>query len=163
MEEKIRIIIADDNKGFCDLLSSFLKKYEEKIEILGIAYTDEEEINLIEELKPEIVITDLVRNHRYTGLDIIKDYTRRKEHPEFLVISADRKDDVIDNGLRIGGYIKKPFTDYEIVIDELIKIKKEIIREQQQIIKTQEKMIMKFGFLNNLYNRIFKEKSRVNK
>lgn len=142
MEEKIRIIIADDNKVFCDLLSKSLKNYKEKIELLGIAYTDEQEIRLIEELKPEIVITDLVRNHRYTGLEIIKDYTKRKEHPEFLVISADRKSDVINNGLEVGGYIQKPFLNYDMVIDELIRMKKEIINNKQQITKTQNECLL---------------------
>lgn len=100
MEEKIRIkiIIADDNKIFCKILEEYLLKFEE-IEILGIAYTDEEEINMIENLKPEIVITDLVRKHKYTGLQIIKDYSKRKAKPEFLVISADEKEDVIDLSL----------------------------------------------------------------
>ena len=43
MENKIKIIIADDNKGFCDLLLKYFKKYED-VEVLAIAYTDEEEI-----------------------------------------------------------------------------------------------------------------------
>ena len=35
MEEKIKIVIADDNKGVCDLLKNFLKNYKD-IKILGI-------------------------------------------------------------------------------------------------------------------------------
>ena len=81
---------------------------------------------MIEELKPDVVITDLVRNHKYTGLDIIKDYYNKKSNVKFLVISADRKEDVIRDGLEVAGYIKKPFTDYEIIYDELVRIKKEI-------------------------------------
>lgn len=122
MEDKIKIIIADDNIGFCDCLQKFLLNYEE-IKILGIAYNDEDEIKQIEELKPDIVVTDLMRNHKYTGLEIIKNYLIKEKHPEFLVISADRKEDVINSNLKIGGYIKKPFSDYEIIIQELKKIK----------------------------------------
>lgn len=125
MVEKIKIIIADDNIGVCNLLKNYLEKYED-IDILGIAYTDEDEIKQIEELKPDIVITDLRRNHKYTGLEIIKNYIEKINHPEFLVISADRKEDVITNNLKIGGYIKKPFLDYEIIVKELRRIKKHI-------------------------------------
>ena len=64
--EKIRVIIADDYNRFCEIVRDYLIKYEE-IEILGIANTDEEEIRMIEELKPEIVITDLMRNRTYSG------------------------------------------------------------------------------------------------
>lgn len=126
MNEEIRIIIADDNRTICKFMSEYLQKYEE-IKILGIANTDEEEIQMIEELKPEIVITDLMRNHEYTGLDIIKDYSTKKDSPQFLVISADVKEDVIKNGLKVAGYIQKgiPF-NYKVVVDELRKIKSEI-------------------------------------
>lgn len=125
MENQARIIIADDNIHICKFIKNYLSKYED-IEILGEAYTDEEEVKMIEELKPDVVITDLVRNHKYTGLDIIKDYYNKKSNVKFLVISADRKEDVIRDGLEVAGYIKKPFTDYEIIYDELVRIKKEI-------------------------------------
>lgn len=151
MEEKtIKIIIADDNRGFCEILEKYLLKFEE-VEILGIAYTDEEEINMIEDLKPQIVITDLVRKHRYTGLEIIKDYSKRKIRPEFLVISADEEDDVIDDNLKIGGYIKKPFSDYSIIIEELRKIHAEILlNEQKQLMLLKQSKIIKIGFLNKI-------------
>lgn len=122
MSEKIKIIIADDNVHMCEFIRKFLEKYED-IEILGIANTDEDEIKMIEELRPEIVITDLMRNHKYTGLDIIKDYQNKEDAPEFLVISADEERNIIRDGLRVAGYIKKPFFDYEIIIEELKRIK----------------------------------------
>lgn len=154
MENKIKIIIADDNKGFCDLLLKYFKKYED-VEILAIAYTDEEEIKQIEELKPEIVVTDLVRNHKYTGLDIIKEYSQKKEHPKFLVISADKKEDIFCENLKIEGYIKKPFDDYDIIINEIRRIKKDTINEEKQIIVKQEKIFKKCNFFEKIL-RFFK-------
>lgn len=129
MEIKAKILIADDNVHICNFIKNYLSKYED-IEILGIANTDEEEVKMIEELKPEIVITDLMRNHKYTGLDIIKDYFNNKSNVHFLVISADRKEDVIKDGLEVAGYIKKPFLDYEIVYDEIKRISQEINDEK---------------------------------
>ena len=124
--EKIRIVIADDNKGICDLIKKYLEKYPE-VEILGIANCDDEEIEMIENLKPEVVITDLVRNHKYTGLDIIKRYYNKSNGPEFLVISADDEKDIIKDGLKVAGYIKKQLSfDYDIIYRELIKIKNNI-------------------------------------
>lgn len=125
MSIKTKIIIADDNVHICRFIKDYLSKYD-NIEILGIANTDEEEIEMIEELKPEIVITDLMRNHKYTGLDIIRNYFNNKNNVRFLVISADEKAAVINNGLEVAGYIRKPFTNYEIIYDELVRIKNEI-------------------------------------
>lgn len=129
MYPKVKIIIADDNKEFCNFLAKYLRKYN-NIEILGIANTDEEEIDMIENLKPEIVITDLLRNNRYTGLDIIKKYYGTKNSPEFLVISADREQDVITDEIKVAGYIKKPFIDYNITYESLIKIRNQLIDKE---------------------------------
>ena len=130
MLEKIRVIIAEDNIHICKFIEENLKKPND-IEILGIANTDEEEIKMIEEQKPEIVITDLMRNNKYSGLDIIKNYYNNNSQVEFLVISADYKEDVINDGLEVAGYIKKPFKDYEIIYNELKRIKKNIIISKQ--------------------------------
>lgn len=130
MLEKIRVIIAEDNVHICKFIEENLKKHID-VEILGIANTDEEEIKMIEELKPEIVITDLMRNNKYSGLDIIKNYYNNNSQVEFLVISADYKEDVINDGLEVAGYIKKPFKDYEIIYNELKRIKKNIIISKQ--------------------------------
>lgn len=130
MSIKTRVIIADDNSHICNFIADSLRKHND-IEILGIANTDEDEIKMIEELKPEIVITDLMRNHKYTGLDIIKDYSKKKSNIKFLVVSADRKIDTINNGLEVAGYIEKGFSfDYELIYDELKRIKKDIIDEE---------------------------------
>lgn len=123
---KIKVIIADDDMGMRDLVTGTLKKHED-IEILGIAKNDEEEIQLIENLKPSIVITDLMRNHRYTGLDIIKQYEAKDSGPAFLVISSDDREAIISYDIKkIKGYIKKPLRDYEKIYNELKRINKEI-------------------------------------
>lgn len=130
MSIKTRVIIADDNSHICNFIADSLRKHND-IEILGIANTDEDEIKMIEELKPEIVITDLMRNHKYTGLDIIKDYSEKQSKIKFLVVSADRKIDVIKNGVEVAGYIEKDFSfNYELIYTELKRIKNEILDEE---------------------------------
>ena len=102
------------------------KEYLEKckdIEILGIANNDKDEKEMIEKLKPEIVITDLMRNGKYSGLDIIKEYTEKGSLPKFLVISASKKEDINLKETNVEGYIKKPFINYSVIIKELKQIK----------------------------------------
>lgn len=130
MLEKIKVIIAEDNIHISKFIEENLKKHND-IEILGIANNDEDEIKMIEELEPEIVITDLMRNNKYSGLDIIKKYYKNNSQVKFLVISADYKKDVINDGLEVAGYIKKPFENHEIIYNELKRIKRKIIIEKQ--------------------------------
>lgn len=133
MKEKIKVIIADDNVVFYNTIKVYLETYEE-IEILGTAYTDEEEIKMIQKLKPDIVITDLMRNHKYTGLEIIKHYISQGNSPQFLVISTDNRSNIWNEQLKLGGYITKPIMDYSVIIKELLRIRLEIIKNNQIII-----------------------------
>lgn len=127
--ERIKLVIADDNIGFCDLLNKELEK-EDDIQVVGIANTDEEEIRIIDELKPDIVVTDLMRNRKYSGLEIIREYSKKKNSPYFLVISADEKRYVIDENenLKICAYIqKKPFEfQFDKITEEIKKIRNQI-------------------------------------
>lgn len=135
MSIKTRLIIADADVHICKFIQDSLSKNED-IEILGVANTDEDEIRMIEELKPEIVITDLMRNHKYTGLDIIKDYFNRKSPVKFLVVSADRKEDVIRDGLDVAIKDKK-YTEFEFeIMKSEIYNYMEIDEEDPDVIET---------------------------
>ena len=87
---------------------------------------------MIEELKPDIVITDLMREHKYTGLDIIKRYKDRKQSPQFLVISGDFERDIIDSGMKVAGYIRKPVNNYNKIYTELRRIRNEAIDREYE-------------------------------
>lgn len=84
--EEIKIIIADDDNKTCEEIKELLNEYSH-IKVMGIANNDDDEIRMIEDLKPDVVVTDLVRNHQFTGLDIIKDYAEKEESPKFIVVS----------------------------------------------------------------------------
>ncbi len=121
MDNKIKIVIADDNVYLCEMIKKEIENYDE-VQILGIANTDEEEIRLIEELKPEIVITDLMRKRKYSGWDIIKKYDNREDTPRFLIVSAGWPSIIINKAKNVEGFIQRPYTDKNIIIEELRRI-----------------------------------------
>ena len=82
----IKVIIADDEMRTCEEIKEKIKS-QDQIRILGIANTDEDEIRMIEELNPDVVITDLMRGRNFTGLDIIKDYAEKENSPKFIIVS----------------------------------------------------------------------------
>lgn len=151
MEEKIRVIIAEDNTGFCDLLKKYFSKYDD-IELLGIANNDETEIDMIETLKPEIVITDLMRNHKYTGLDIIREYSKKKESPYFIVISAGDDMDFRKENLKISAFIRKPIFDFNIILNLLKNTKMRINSEKCNLVVKDKTVITKFNLFTRILN-----------
>ncbi len=124
MNKKIKVLIADDNIYF----SNFLKEYLEKIsfiEVLGVANTDAQEIILIEKLKPDIVITDIIRNDKLSGLDIIKTYKKEDKNIKFLVLSAYYNDNSIIGNEReklVDGHLSKLSLNLDTLVEELKRI-----------------------------------------
>jgi len=114
--EKIKVIIADDNEEICKMIKKELEQYDE-IKVLSICYSDQDELKLIKELKPDVVITDIVRNGIKSGLEIIKKIKNTEKSPRFLVISA--ADYSVEYINIIDGFIKKPIIDMEVIIKKM--------------------------------------------
>ena len=58
-QNKIKVILADDNKDFCDVVSSYLNKQED-IDVIAVAHDGIDTFNKIRELKPDIAIIDSI-------------------------------------------------------------------------------------------------------
>ena len=83
-----------------------------RFKVVGIATNDEEEIELIEKEKPNVVITDLKRNDQYTGFNIIEKYKDEEYKPIFFIISAMAMCYIEDiRRLNIRYYLNKPFNN----------------------------------------------------
>lgn len=119
-ERTIRILIADDYKPLCNTLKKILNKYKE-LEVIGIANTDQEEISKIEDLKPNVVITDIKRNNQYTGLDIVKKYSCKEDSPYFFIISSEINEKELNDN-KIIGFMRKPFLDYDKLVEKILEV-----------------------------------------
>ena len=56
--EKIRIVLADDHEIMCEGLKYLIDKQED-FEVVGFAGTGEKVLQLVEELKPDVVVMDI--------------------------------------------------------------------------------------------------------
>ena len=148
---KKKILIADDNKSFCDFIYRKLIEIEE-FEIVGIANTDEDEIKLIEEKKPDIVITDLMRNNEYTGLEIIKKYSTNPNSPQFIIVSAGLPVISIMKYKNVVNFINKLGFDCNKLIMELRIIEKDDtqLRQPAEDNKYRENIDNKKGMLDKI-------------
>ncbi len=139
MEEKLTILIADDNTYMKDMVE-FSIKNDERFEIIGVAENGEKEIELIKELKPNIVITDLKKGNNWSGLDIIRKIKANSEYvPIFFIISASTHyyfQEIMKLGVRY--FLNKPCNNDRILekLDEIyndVYPKKIIILQDNKI------------------------------
>ena len=109
-----RILIVEDEQAIADLISQSLRRfgYETKIATDG-----DEALSLIFELKPDIVILDLMLP-QMDGWEVCRRVKNDSEtaHIPILMLTARRSDRDVVEGLELGAddYMRKPFSCDEL-------------------------------------------------
>lgn len=67
---KVNILIADDNREFCDILSEYVSMHED-FEVVGIAKDGLEAVDLVAKKLPDVLILDIIMPH-LDGLGVIE-------------------------------------------------------------------------------------------
>lgn len=118
--ENISIVIADDNKDFCDILSEYLSKQED-LNIIGIAKDGLEAIELVTKKLPDVLVLDIIMPH-LDGLGVLEKLAtiHLEKFPKIIVLSAVGQDKITQRAISLGVdyYVVKPF-DFEIFIKRI--------------------------------------------
>jgi two-component system response regulator (stage 0 sporulation protein A) len=120
VNEKIKIVLADDNKDFCQVLKEYLSN-ESDIEILGIAKDGIEALDLVKRTQPDLLVLDVIMPH-LDGLGVIEKLNAMDipKMPKIIVLSAVGQDKITQSAINLGAdyYIVKPF-DFVIFINRI--------------------------------------------
>lgn len=120
MKEKIKILIADDNKDFCDILYEYLSKQED-LEIVGVAKDGIEAVDLLSREIPDVLILDIIMPH-LDGLGVLEKMRSLslEKNPKVIVLSAVGQDRITQKAINLGAdyYVVKPF-DFEVFIKRI--------------------------------------------
>lgn len=143
MIDILNIIIADDNSILANMMKALIEK-DERYKIVGIARNDDDEIKLIDDLRPDLVITDLRKDNKWTGLDIIKRYQKKEYNIEFFIISGSTSNSIKQiEEMNIKYYLNKPYSDTELfkILDEIYKAKypKAIMQIEKSLVDVSKK------------------------
>ncbi len=121
--EKKKVLIADDNREFCEILSKFLLK-EGDFEVIGIAKDGLEALDRIKEENPDILILDIIMPH-LDGLGVLESLHKLnlEKMPKIVILSAVGQDKITQKAINLGAdyYVVKPF-DFKIFIKRLKQI-----------------------------------------
>ena len=133
MNEKIKIVLADDNKDFCQVLKEYLSN-ESDIEILGIAKDGIEALDLVQKTQPDLLVLDVIMPH-LDGLGVIEKLNSMNlpKMPKIIVLSAVGQDKITQSAINLGAdyYIVKPF-DFVIFINRI----RELVSNKTKHIET---------------------------
>ncbi|MDP4108537.1 MAG: sporulation transcription factor Spo0A [Bacillota bacterium] len=120
MENRIKVLIADDNSEFRSLLVDALEQ-DNSIEILGSASDGHEIIRKVTSLEPDVLITEAILPH-LDGLSAIKSLNslNLKKKPAVYVLSSFSSDYITmeASALGVNYFMLKPF-DMNTLIERI--------------------------------------------
>ena len=141
MKEKIKIVLADDNRDFCQVLKEYLSN-EDDIEILGVAKDGLEALELVQEKQPDLLVLDVIMPH-LDGLGVIEKLNSMniQKMPKIIILSAVGQDKITQRAIGLGAdyYIVKPF-DFVIFINRI----RELVQNRSVAIAEKSKPVVEF-------------------
>lgn len=159
MEEVLTILIADDNIYMKDMVALSIKN-DARFKIIGVAENGEKEIELIKDLKPNIVITDLKKGNTFSGLDIIREIKNNSEDvPIFFIISASTHyyfQEIMKLGVKY--FLNKP-CDNDRILEKLDDIYNDVYPKRIMILQDNQIETDNRNFFNKLLHTLKKRMS----
>lgn len=112
LKEKIKVLIADDNKDFVDILQEYFERQEDMF-VVGKGYNGLETLELISSESPDVVLLDIIMPH-LDGLGVLEklaetDYLENR--PKIIMLTAFGQESMTQKAVQLGAdyFILKPF------------------------------------------------------
>jgi two-component system response regulator (stage 0 sporulation protein A) len=123
MNERVKVLIVDDNLDFCNILQSFLNE-EQDFEVVSVAHNGVEALVQIEEKAPDLVILDIIMPY-LDGIGVLEKLNQKSSVPQVVVLTTLGQEAMTKRAIELGAayYILKPF-DLEVLstrIKQLVK------------------------------------------
>ncbi len=111
-----KVLIIDDEKDICFLISEILKDENYNT---SIALNSDEAINKFNEIKPDLVILDVwLSNSKLDGIEILKEFKSIDSNIPIIIISGHGTVDLAVKSIKNGAYdfLEKPFNSDKLII-----------------------------------------------
>lgn len=123
-QNRIKVLIADDNKDFCDMLKNHLNNKDD-MEVVAVAYDGTEAFNKIMETAPDVALIDSIMP-RLDGLGLLDRLNQNQmdKRPICIMLSSLSQEKISQRAFELGAdyYILKPF-DMDSLINRIRQFK----------------------------------------
>lgn len=111
MQEKIKVVIADDNVEFAEIVKDYLNQTSD-IEVIGVANNGEDAIDILTKMKPDVALLDIIMP-KLDGIGVLEKLNSmpQKLKTVFIIVSAIGQESVVQKTMTLGAdyYMIKPF------------------------------------------------------
>lgn len=125
------ILIVDDHLVVREGLKLIFET-EENYEIVGEAENGEKAVQLVEQLKPDLILMDLSMP-KMSGIEVIKELNKRNNSAPIIILTTFNDDALIKEGLSLGakGYLLKDTTRENLIRTVESAIRGEILLQPE--------------------------------
>lgn len=146
---KIKVLLVDDHALILEGISSMLKNIED-IQIVGKVDSGEEAINAAQELKPDIILMDIMMRGM-TGIEATRWIKEHDSKINIILLSAEVSQDYISMSVKVGvsGYLPKD-------------VSRESLIEAIKTVHSGEKYFSPY-IMNIIFEQFYQQESGVKK
>ncbi len=116
IRKAIKVLIADDNREFCELLKEFINQQEDFM-LAGIANNGLEALEIIQQQAPDVVVLDIIMPH-LDGIGVLEKISSGvvNHKPKVIMLTAFGQESITQRAVELGAdyYILKPF-DFSVL------------------------------------------------
>ncbi|MHB1125337.1 MAG: sporulation transcription factor Spo0A [Bacillota bacterium] len=116
MGDRISVLIADDNRDFCEILKDYMDQQDD-FTMSGVAYNGNEALKMIQERRPDVVVLDIIMPH-LDGIGVLEKFQEihLDPRPKFIILTTLGQETMTHRSVELGAdyYILKPF-DIEVL------------------------------------------------
>jgi two-component system response regulator (stage 0 sporulation protein A) len=112
VSRKIRVLIGDDNREFCELLREYVEAQSD-MELVGMAHQGMDVLEAIKQEQPDVLILDIIMPH-LDGIGVLEQLARLDlpKRPKVVMLTAFGQENITQKVLEMGAdyYVLKPFS-----------------------------------------------------
>lgn len=131
----LKIVVADDNREFNELLSEYLAK-EDDLEVVGNAFNGREVIELVKEKEPDIVLLDIIMPH-LDGIGVMEELNKIElpKKPRIIMLTAFGHENITQRAVELGAsyYILKPF-NLDVLAERIRQLGNDVVHRQKHLV-----------------------------
>lgn len=120
MSGEIRVLIADDNIEFGDILNNHISQQPD-MRVVGLARDGQEAIDMLDAAKPDIILLDIIMPN-LDGIGVLERISAMKpgSRPAVIMLTAIGQELFIQKAILLGAdyYVVKPF-DIQVLISRI--------------------------------------------
>ncbi len=120
MKGRISILIADDNREFCEILRQYLQDQPD-FEVMGCVHNGQQVVEALSRSAPDVLILDIIMPH-LDGLGALEQISEMglRPRPKVIILTAFGHETITQRSVELGAdyYILKPFS-FEVLANRI--------------------------------------------